>query len=65
MTHGKKLRSGFTTGVCAAAAAKAAARMLLTQKILREVSIRIPSGITLTLTLSDVFHLLKTPHLVP
>ncbi len=50
----RKLRSGFTTGVCAAAAAKAATVMLFTRKILNDISIRIPKGEVISLPLHDV-----------
>ena len=40
----KPLRSGYTTGACAAAAAKGAARMLMSQTIVSEVSINLPAG---------------------
>ncbi len=40
----ENLRSGYTTGACAAAAAKGALLALLTKQPLREVSIRLPMG---------------------
>jgi len=50
----KKLRYGYTTGTCAAAAAKAATRMLLTGQRLSSVCIDTPKGISVTLSLSDI-----------
>lgn len=47
----KKLRYGYTTGTCAAAAAKAAAHTLLTGCCPDTVSIGTPKGITITLPL--------------
>ncbi len=40
----KPLRSGFTTGACAAAAAKAAARLLVVGAPLREIDTTLPNG---------------------
>src|SRR5579864_3449822 len=45
------LRSGYTTGACAAAAAKGALLALLTQQPLWEVSIRLPMGQLVTFLL--------------
>ncbi|MBA1334353.1 MAG: Cobalt-precorrin-5B (C1)-methyltransferase [Firmicutes bacterium] len=51
---GKKLRKGYTTGTCAAAAAKAAAYMLVNNVRLEKVHIDTPAGIRLELSVSDV-----------
>ena len=51
---GVKLRLGYTTGSCAAAAAKAAAFVLLTGKEIREVRLVTPKGITLDLDVEDL-----------
>lgn len=50
----KKLRSGYTTGSCAAAAAKAATSMLLEGAIVNQVSLLTPKGVTLHLTIEDI-----------
>ena len=51
---GKRLRRGFTTGTCAAAASKAAAVMLLTGRELHSVCLVTPAGIGLDLPLENV-----------
>lgn len=48
-TNGKRLRYGYTTGSCAAAAAKAAAVMLFSGEIPQQVSLETPKGIRLLL----------------
>ncbi len=51
---GKKLRLGFTTGSCAAAAAKAAARMLLTGERPDHICLITPKNITLDLPILEI-----------
>jgi cobalt-precorrin-5B (C1)-methyltransferase len=50
---GKKLRCGFTTGTCAAAASSAAAIMLLTGKNVDNVQVRLPSGETILMDIKN------------
>lgn len=51
--EGKRLRLGYTTGSCAAAAAKAAAWMLLTGRRKERVQIVTPKGVELDLQVLD------------
>ncbi|MBQ7534358.1 MAG: cobalamin biosynthesis protein CbiD [Stomatobaculum sp.] len=51
---GRKLRLGYTTGSCAAAAAKAAAVMLLTGKRVSQVQLKTPKGLELYLEVEDI-----------
>ena len=48
------MRYGFTTGSCAAAAAKAAAYMLLTGKLKNCITIETPKGIPYTAEVTDI-----------
>ena len=50
---GKRLRLGYTTGSCAAAASKAAAWMLLTGRERKRISLLTPKGISLDLQVLD------------
>lgn len=50
----KKLRYGYTTGSCAAAASKAAAAMLLSGKEISYVELHTPKGIDLWLEVLDI-----------
>lgn len=50
----ENLRTGFTTGACAAAAAKGALASLVHQRIFDEATIRLPAGITAAFRLRGV-----------
>ncbi|MCR6544773.1 cobalt-precorrin-5B (C(1))-methyltransferase CbiD [Dehalobacterium formicoaceticum] len=52
--NGKQLRTGYTTGSCAAAAAKGAVIMLLSGEAIQEVEIDTPKGWPLTLELKHI-----------
>jgi cobalt-precorrin-5B (C1)-methyltransferase len=51
---GKRLRCGYTTGTCAAAATKASAAMLFNHQQLKSIAITVPNGDTLDLAIEDV-----------
>ena len=55
----KKLRSGYTTGACAAAAAKGAALMLRDQALYGEVSIDLPAGFSASFQLHGQYYSLN------
>ena len=52
--NNKFMRCGYTTGSCAAAAAKAAARMLLTGQRVENVKLMTPKGIELDLEIEEI-----------
>lgn len=53
MKQNKKLRCGYTTGSCAAAAAKGAVQMLLSGRVCRTADLLTPKGIRLHLPLEE------------
>jgi len=55
LVDGKLLRCGYTTGTCAAAAAKAATEMLLKKQLIHEVSVVIPNGEVPVFEVLDAF----------
>ena len=56
----KKLRSGYTTGACATATSYAAARLLLSETSIAEVTIQLPRGKMVDFTIFDNRHI--EPH---
>lgn len=54
VTEGRRLKRGFSTGSCAAAAAKAAAAMLFGADDLRVIAIDTPAGIKLELPVEEI-----------
>ena len=52
--NNKKMRFGFTTGTCAAAAAKGATWMLLNDELIENMKLMTPKGIELSLPLLDI-----------
>ena len=50
----KRLRCGYTTGTCAAAAARGAAELLLTGKIPASVVVDTPAGVAVTIEFEEV-----------
>ncbi len=53
MTNKEKLRTGFTTGTCAQAAAKAAGSMLVNREVVKHVDVETPKGTHLSLNIID------------
>ncbi len=54
LKNNKRLRCGYTTGTCAAAAAKAAAFMLFIKKDIREIELTVPEGTRLHLAVEEI-----------
>jgi cobalt-precorrin-5B (C1)-methyltransferase len=54
VTAGRRMRRGYSTGSCAAAAARAATAMLFSSQAIDRVSIDTPSGVLLTLPVENV-----------
>lgn len=50
----KRLRCGYTTGSCAAAASKAATAMLLSGNLVEEIALMTPKGVLLHLLVEDI-----------
>ena len=54
----KKLRCGYTTGTCAAAASMAAAAMLLGEEAVEQVSVETPGGVRFLLSVEEILSLI-------
>ena len=54
LKNNKKLRYGYTTGSCAAAASKAAVQMLLSGEEVKQVDLMTPKGIRLFLSIEEI-----------
>lgn len=52
--NGKRLRCGYTTGSCAAGAAKAAAEMLLSGHVCTQISLMTPANVLLNLDICEI-----------
>ncbi len=52
--EGERMRYGFTTGSCAAAAARAAASMLLSGREITEITVRTPAGISYRARIEEI-----------
>lgn len=50
----KTLKKGYTTGTCAAAAAKASAEMLFLEEEIREIRLTVPAGVTFFLEVEEI-----------
>ena len=59
--NNKKMRFGYTTGTCAAAASKAAVKMLFSGEEIHSIPILTPKGILLDL---EILHISRTEHAV-
>ena len=55
----KKLRCGYTTGTCAAAASMAAAAMLLGEEAVEQVSVETPGGVRFLLSVEEIRRLTR------
>ncbi len=50
----QKLRKGYTTGTCAQAATKAALQMLFTDEIVNQITVRLPGGESISVSIEDI-----------